>query len=366
MSETKTPAYRFFISYRRDDQSDFVEHIRTWFAWRHGRSNVFMDFDSIPVGTPFPDYIREQIERCDALLAIIGPQWVDRVRAEPHRDDDWVRVEIRSALELSKLVVPICIKGAKMPRNTDLQPQLRGMLNIQAAYLDSGPNFIDTIQATIASIEELLSTRAAREREIQRMDEFSPASGLALGYYVNFVKPLGSQLLALDQEIGPKSSIVLGSSPQSGEQDRRIDLEPRFRPHVKLQIIIPPRADHLKPDAIAPVLRRMKPATVRIKDSPRPFGVMARRTGRHFHLIDFPTPLTVLEYGIQRRLKELGHRPQSEEARRIERDELDRFEFALNFWVGDQANEPEFRDRVQVIPYRPDNPEVQWLSNYWS
>ncbi len=64
---------KIFISYRRDDHPDFVERIRDWFVIRYGRSNVFMDFDSIPPFTKFADYIREKVEETDVMIVIIGP-----------------------------------------------------------------------------------------------------------------------------------------------------------------------------------------------------------------------------------------------------------------------------------------------------
>ena len=90
--------YRLFISYRRGDNTDFVEHIHSWFAWRF--ANVFMDFASIPGGADYGKTIRDEIAKCDAMLVVIGPTWMDRIREDPYNDDDWVRTGGRDWIEL--------------------------------------------------------------------------------------------------------------------------------------------------------------------------------------------------------------------------------------------------------------------------
>jgi hypothetical protein len=362
MSEREAPNYRFFISYRRGDHPDFVEHIRSWFAWRYGRDNVFMDFTSIPVASDYLETIRKEIEDCDALLAIIGPGWETPIREKPFSRDDWVRIEIGLALKRGKLVVPILIKGARVPERDILNEELRGLLNVHAEELRTGSDLIEKIDGTMNTIEKRLAKLAASQRTIRRIDEISPASGLALGYYANFVKPLWTQLHELGKATGPDSATFFGDPLPSGEPGPRIELE---SPPL-VQILIPPRIALLKPAPLSAVLRAVKRATLRLNATARPVGVYARPTDRAHQLIDFPTTLTVLEYWIQRRLEGKGDHPQPEEELRLERKELDRFTFALNFWIADQANDPEFRDRVRVIPFQPDNPDVEWLSGYWS
>src|SRR5512145_1622371 len=138
---------RIFISYRRHDHPDFVERIRDWFLLRYGRDSVFMDFDNIPPFTRFADYIRQRVRECDVLIAIVGPSWMDTLRErEQHADEDYVRLEIRLALEEGKPIAPICIKGAAPPRVHDLPADLRPMLDYNVAFLNSGRDFLDNIE----------------------------------------------------------------------------------------------------------------------------------------------------------------------------------------------------------------------------
>ena len=355
MSEANN-LYKFFISYRRDDYPDIVEHIRSWFSWRYGRANVFMDFDSIPVGVPFPDHIKEQIRACDVVLVIISPNWLKRILDDPFREDDWVRIEIAEALNLQKLVIPIYIKGASVPDMNKLPAALRGMLNIQGAWLDSGQNFIDRIDSAMNSIENLLETKYSRRKEIRRMEEISPAAGLALGYYVNFVKVLGSQIVILnDNSRREKSGIQLTINGTKPNNDRL----------VKMNIIIPSTISLLQPDLLMSTRKTLAQAEIQSKNFGRPLSLYALVSEGVCELIDFPTTVAVLAHWIKRKLEEEGLNPESAKAQQLEEDELDRFEKALTYFIDDNSNDPLFRNYVQAIKYTPKDPNLKWLSDIW-
>ena len=64
----------------------------------------------VHAGAEFADVIRQQVERCDVLLALIGPDWNQITDVQGRRrldlQDDLVRVEIASALSAGKRVIP--------------------------------------------------------------------------------------------------------------------------------------------------------------------------------------------------------------------------------------------------------------------
>jgi hypothetical protein len=149
---------KIFLSYRRADHPDFVERIRDWFAWKYGRDSIFMDFDTIPPFTRFADFIREKVSECDVLIAVIGPQWLDLLNQRmSESEEDYVRVEIRLALEEGKPIAPICIKGASSPRRKDLPLDLQAMMDYNMAHLNSGRHFLDHIERTVEGVEQLLA-----------------------------------------------------------------------------------------------------------------------------------------------------------------------------------------------------------------
>jgi hypothetical protein len=165
MSESKR---KIFISYRRDDNADFVERLRDWFIQRYKRENVFMDFDTIPPFTRFADFINERVHECDVLIAVVGPRWMELMREKAaHFQDDYVRIEVGLALQEGKLVAPICIKGASIPLQAELPYDLRSMLDYNAAFLNSGSAFLDNIEYIIDAIEEELTRRETKSSIIE-------------------------------------------------------------------------------------------------------------------------------------------------------------------------------------------------------
>lgn len=176
ISEHQGPKRKIFINYRRSDHPDFVERVRDWFLLRYGRDSVFMDFDTIPPFTRFDIFIRKQIQECDVLVAIIGPQWLDMLRerlANPD-EEDFVQTEIKLALEEGKLIAPICIKGAQPPRAALLPPELRPMLAYHVAHLNSGRSFLENIEPILDAVErqlvELDGLRVVNQ-DIHRVEE---------------------------------------------------------------------------------------------------------------------------------------------------------------------------------------------------
>ena len=159
-------ARKIFISYRRDDHPDFVERIRDWFIMRYERENVFMDFDTIPPGVRFADYIRQEVEQCDAMLAILGPRWMELMREKASKfEEDYVRVEISLALQLGKPIIPICIVDAGVPKAAELPADLRPLLEYNAAFLRAGRDFLDNIERVLEAVESTLDAQALKNAQ---------------------------------------------------------------------------------------------------------------------------------------------------------------------------------------------------------
>jgi TonB family protein len=88
-----------------------------------------MDVAGIEAGRDFRKVIDESVATCGVLLALIGPGWLDEKNEKGERrlDDpsDFVRVETASALRRDIAVIPVLLRGAKMPRSDQLPPDLQ-------------------------------------------------------------------------------------------------------------------------------------------------------------------------------------------------------------------------------------------------
>jgi hypothetical protein len=113
-------AGRVFISYRRADTANQAGWLADRLAGHFGRQQVVRDVDSIRLGNDFADVIAAAVTSCNVLLALIGHQWL----AAAAGPEDFVRVEIESALTRGVPVIPVLVDGARMPAAAELPPSL--------------------------------------------------------------------------------------------------------------------------------------------------------------------------------------------------------------------------------------------------
>jgi len=120
-----------FISYRREDSEGQARALSIELARYVGEESVFMDVDSIALGRDFRQALHERLETCDALLALIGPNWLEMkdVAGKRRLDDsgDYLRQEIAVALVRNIPVTPVLVQGATMPAAERLPDDLKGL-----------------------------------------------------------------------------------------------------------------------------------------------------------------------------------------------------------------------------------------------
>jgi hypothetical protein len=118
-----------FICYRRDDTEDAAGRLYDQLATALGSDRVFIDIDDIPLGVDFVEHVSTQISRCDAVVVMIGRQWLklrDKHRRRRLDDaDDTIRLEIAAALSHNLPLIPIVVQGAEMPTADDLPENIR-------------------------------------------------------------------------------------------------------------------------------------------------------------------------------------------------------------------------------------------------
>jgi hypothetical protein len=125
-----------------------------------GRERLFMDVEGyIQPGDDFVKVLDSQVEQCDALLAIIGPRWLgikdgqDRRRLD--NPDDFVRIEIVSALARGKRVIPIVVNNAQPPKAENLPEDLKPLARRNAVPL-SHERFGSDCERIIKAVQQAL------------------------------------------------------------------------------------------------------------------------------------------------------------------------------------------------------------------
>ena len=154
--EPDLPRHHLFLSYRRSDSLEVVGRIYDRLVRDLGADSVFKDMDNIPLGVDFVDYLDEQIKLSTALLAIIGPTWLTVTDAQGRRriDDpnDFVRLEVASALRQGIPVVPVLVRGAVMPSALDLPDDLQKLARRNGMAVRPDPDFHNDMNALIRKL----------------------------------------------------------------------------------------------------------------------------------------------------------------------------------------------------------------------
>lgn len=118
-----------FISYRRRDAGSRAPSLHWVLSRRFPGEEIFIDERSIPWGADFPTAIRAAVTGSQALLAMIGPRWMDGPTAG---ELDYVVLEISLALEAPVPVLPLLFDRARMPERSQLPTALARLPDRQA------------------------------------------------------------------------------------------------------------------------------------------------------------------------------------------------------------------------------------------
>jgi len=145
-----------FISYRRDDTSGYAGRLYDQISAAFGADHVFIDVATIEPGSDFVEVIEQRVSACDALIALIGKNWLaskdEQNRLRLGSSNDFVCVEIIAALKRNVEVIPLLVGGAKMPLQQELPESLQRLARHQAVEV-SDAHFIREVADVIQSLE---------------------------------------------------------------------------------------------------------------------------------------------------------------------------------------------------------------------
>jgi TIR domain len=135
----RTVLRSIFVSYRRSDSAGEAGRLFDDLTRRFPPEAVFMDVAAIEPGRDFRKAVDQNVADCCVLLAMIGQDWLESKDALGCRrlDDvnDFVRIELASALRRDIPVVPVLVRGAKMPSAEQLPEDLKELAYRNAVEL---------------------------------------------------------------------------------------------------------------------------------------------------------------------------------------------------------------------------------------
>jgi hypothetical protein len=147
---------KIFINYRRGDEPGFAQALLGRLEQAFPAERLFMDVDNIPPGEDFVRMLESQVAQCDAMLTVIGNNWLgatdehgSRRLDDPH---DFVRIEIESALKQGKRVIPVLVHQARMPHPNELPEAMRPLSQRNAVRL-THERFRSDVQGLIKALQ---------------------------------------------------------------------------------------------------------------------------------------------------------------------------------------------------------------------
>src|SRR5262249_36305011 len=161
-------ATKVFISYRRDESAGHAGRVHDRLEREFGRDLLFMDVDAVPLGVNFVKVLSEEVAKCDVLLAVIGPNWLNARDEDGNRrldnPHDFVRIEIGAALQRTIPVIPILLDGAKVPKPSQLPKELEE-LSLRNGLDVRHVSFHNDIDKLVRSLKGQLAEADARRRD---------------------------------------------------------------------------------------------------------------------------------------------------------------------------------------------------------
>ncbi|HEX4410791.1 MAG TPA: toll/interleukin-1 receptor domain-containing protein [Xanthobacteraceae bacterium] len=188
-----------FISYRRLDSKSEARSICQRLEKAFGKRKVFIDVDSIRPGEDFQSVLKNDLEQCSVMLAVIGPRWLELLktprRPESATDGDYVHLEVASALERKLPIVPVLVDGATMPDPKELPDILKPLAFRQAFSVrhDSFPRDMFALEQELRFfIPARMNWKVAALAALLIIAAAATSAGLA--YYYLRRSPLTSQV----------------------------------------------------------------------------------------------------------------------------------------------------------------------------
>jgi tetratricopeptide (TPR) repeat protein len=158
---------QIFISYRRDDSAASAGRLYDHLLAQFPNDQIFIDVDLDP-GIDFLEAIEASVGSCDVLIAVIGKNWLlstdEAGKRRLDNKEDFVRLEIATALKRSILVIPVLVEAASMPRSYDLPDDLKPLARRNALEV-SHSRFNADFGRLVTAIEAILDIADAEHEQ---------------------------------------------------------------------------------------------------------------------------------------------------------------------------------------------------------
>ena len=182
--ESQKSSQSIFISYRRDDGSAWAGRLYDRLIGPFASDDIFMDVNNLAPGVDFVQALESSVAACDVLIVVIGRRWLaasdDKGERRLDKPEDFVRVEISTALSRGIPVIPALVDGAAMPQTSDLPEDLKSLARRNAIEI-SHTRFNSDSGRLIEAIQRSLEVAKAKAPRMGADQTSAPATSSAAG-----------------------------------------------------------------------------------------------------------------------------------------------------------------------------------------
>ncbi|MBI5247839.1 MAG: toll/interleukin-1 receptor domain-containing protein [Elusimicrobia bacterium] len=162
---------KVFVSYRRQESQDVTGRICDRLQQALPKTDIFRDVDSIPMGQDFRKVLESAVAGCDVVLVVIGPAWTSAAvegRRRLEDPNDYVRIEVETALRRGIPVVPLLVANAGMPKENELPETLREFVFRNARSVRPDPDFHGDMDRLVRELKTLSGAGGSSLPELPR------------------------------------------------------------------------------------------------------------------------------------------------------------------------------------------------------
>ncbi len=145
-----------FISYRHSDSQSAAGRLADSLERQFGKEQIFRDVETLRPGVDFVDAIESALSSCAVVLAVIGRRWMGDTPGQNRLQlaNDWIRIEIATALRRNIRVIPVLVEEAEPPAEVDLPDDLKSLARRHALSLTDTRWDFD-VQQLSAALKEI-------------------------------------------------------------------------------------------------------------------------------------------------------------------------------------------------------------------
>lgn len=166
-----------FICYRREDSAGHAGRLFDRLVEHFGNDRVFLDVAGIEPGLDFVEAIEEAVGSSDAVVVVIGREWLNCTDAQGRRrledPKDFIRLEVATALRRDIRVIPVLVQGASTPDSQYLPQDLEKLSRRQAIEL-SDNRWDSDVSLCIENLKKIVSVPSSSTKSGKTSVEKQP------------------------------------------------------------------------------------------------------------------------------------------------------------------------------------------------